>query len=45
MNILKAEAEYGRIATELKLAESNNPYLVLDFDRGALLIKLKGAIV
>lgn len=42
---LEARQEYGRVATELKLAESDDPYLVLDFDRRVLLIKLKGAVV
>jgi hypothetical protein len=41
----KARYEYERMATELKLAESDDPYLVLDFDRRILLIKLKGAVV
>ncbi|MBU1938043.1 hypothetical protein KKG05_11645, partial [bacterium] len=42
---LKAQVEYQRIATELKLAEADEPYLVLDFEHKRLFIKLKGAVV
>lgn len=40
-----AEAEYRLIQSELNLIKTGKPYLVLDFGRDRLLLKLKGAIV
>lgn len=40
-----ATLEYRMIQTELKLAQADKPYLVLDFNRGMLGLKLRGATV
>lgn len=42
---LPAELEYRLIKAELKLAESKNPYLVLDFQRNEIELRLQGAVV
>ncbi|MDD4052754.1 MAG: hypothetical protein PHR28_12760 [candidate division Zixibacteria bacterium] len=44
-NRADAEAEYRFIQSELSLIKSGKPYLVLDFKRDRLVIKLKGATV
>jgi hypothetical protein len=41
----QAALEYRLIQTELKLAQSGKPYMVLDFTRNLLDLKLKGATV
>jgi hypothetical protein len=41
----KAELQYRLIQTELLLAKSNQPYLVIDLDKNQLQLKLKGAVV
>ncbi|MCJ7576847.1 MAG: hypothetical protein MUO91_00165 [candidate division Zixibacteria bacterium] len=41
----RAELEYGLIQAELKLALSEELYMVLDFERKELRLKLKGATV
>ncbi len=41
----KTELQYRLIQTELLLAKSNEPYLVIDLDRNQLQLKLKGAVV
>lgn len=40
-----AEAEYRLIRNELSLIKTGKPYLVLDFGRDRLLVKLKGAVI
>ncbi len=40
-----AEAEYEQIQAELKLARTEEPYLVLDFRKSEIMIKLKGVEV
>jgi hypothetical protein len=42
---LQAELQYRLIQTELLLAKSNQPYLVIDLDKNQLQLKLKGAVV
>jgi hypothetical protein len=44
-NRADAEAEYRLIQSELSLIKAGKPYLVLDFKRDRLVIKLKGATV
>jgi hypothetical protein len=44
-NRADAEAEYRLIQSELNLIKIGKPYLVLDFKRDRLMIKLKGATV
>lgn len=44
-NRASAEQEYRLIQTELKLAKTGKTYLVLDFKRGKLELRLKGTIV
>lgn len=44
-NRADAEAEYRLIQSELNLIKTGKPYLVLDFKRDRLVMKLKGAIV
>jgi hypothetical protein len=41
----RAERQYRLIQTELLLAKSSQPYLVIDLDKDQLQIKLKGAVV
>lgn len=41
----KAEAEYTAVQTELYLAASGKPYLVIDFSRNMISLRLKGAVV
>lgn len=41
----QAEVEYKTLRAELKLAKTNQPYLVLDFKRNQLEIKLQGTTV
>ena len=40
-----AELEYREIQTELTLAQSEQPYLVIDLRRNELQLRLKGAVV
>jgi hypothetical protein len=44
-NRADAEAEYRLIQSELNLIKTGKPYLVLDFGRNRLMLKLKGALV
>ena len=41
----KAELEYRLIKSELALAKTEKPYLVFDFKKGKLKLKMKGAVV
>jgi hypothetical protein len=41
----KAELEYRSIQTELALAQSEQPYLIIDLKRNELQLRLKGAVV
>jgi hypothetical protein len=41
----QAETEYKTLQAELKLAKTNQPYLVLDFKRNQLELRLQGTIV
>lgn len=41
----RAEQEYRLIETELRVAEEGIPYLVIDLEKGRLLLKLKGAVI
>lgn len=42
---VNAESEYQMIQAELKLSELEKPYLVLNFDKKQIRLKLKGAVV
>ena len=44
-NRQKTELQYRLIQTELLLAKSSQPYLVIDLDENRLQLKLKGAVV
>ena len=41
----KAELEYRLIKSELALAKTEKPYLVFDFKKGKLKLKMKGVVV